>query len=257
MFRSNLSGTCSSDNAAQAEANRSRRTRIERLLIIVVTLVGFLAAWEIAGRMTNPLFFAPVSDVLREFWNELLDPRARLLNGFLETLSVFVPGFIIASVLGMALGVLMGRSNIAFQILDPYVTILYNTPRVALIPILLLWMGVGDLLKIYHRRTGGHLSGFREHDGRRARCQRPIHRAGALDERHRTAVALESHPASDISIHRGWPQARVWAEHSRRSSSPNSSSRYPGWEESCTLPPAPIRWPRCSDRSSSLQRWGF
>ena len=117
------------------------------MLIIVVTLVGFLAAWEIAGRMTNPLFFAPVSDVLREFWNELLDPRARLLNGFLETLSVFVPGFIIASVLGMALGVLMGRSNIAFQILDPYVTILYNTPRVALIPILLLWMGVGDLLK--------------------------------------------------------------------------------------------------------------
>jgi NitT/TauT family transport system permease protein len=94
------------------------------------------------------LFFAPVSDVMREFWKELIDPRARLLNGFLETLSVLIPGFVIACVLGVALGVLMGRSNLAYQILDPYVTILYNTPRVALIPILLLWMGVGDTLKI-------------------------------------------------------------------------------------------------------------
>ena len=51
-------------------------------------------------------------------------------------------------VLGVVLGVLMGRSNLAFQILDPYVTIFYNTPRVALIPVLLLWLGVGDTLKI-------------------------------------------------------------------------------------------------------------
>jgi ABC-type nitrate/sulfonate/bicarbonate transport system permease component len=134
--------------AARAEAERVRRARIERFVIIVVTLIGFLAAWEIAGRLTNPLFFAPVSDVMREFWKELIDPRARLLNGFLETLSVLIPGFVIACVLGVALGVLMGRSNLAYQILDPYVTILYNTPRVALIPILLLWMGVGDTLKI-------------------------------------------------------------------------------------------------------------
>jgi ABC-type nitrate/sulfonate/bicarbonate transport system permease component len=42
----------------------------------------------------------------------------------------------------------MGRNELAYHILDPHVTILYNTPRVALIPILLLWMGVGDLLKI-------------------------------------------------------------------------------------------------------------
>ena len=41
-----------------------------------VTLIGFLTLWEIAGRLSNPLFFAPVSDVLREFWLGLLDPRA-------------------------------------------------------------------------------------------------------------------------------------------------------------------------------------
>lgn len=134
--------------AAQAEAARLRRLKIERRVIVTLSLVAFLAAWEVAGRLTNPMFFAPISDVLRELWNALADPRARLLHGALETMSVLIPGFIIASVLGVVLGVLMGRSNLAYQILDPYVTIFYNTPRVALIPILLLWMGVGDLLKV-------------------------------------------------------------------------------------------------------------
>jgi NitT/TauT family transport system permease protein len=78
----------------------------------------------------------------------ILDPRERLLTAFLQTLSVLVPGFAIASVLGVAIGILMGRRNLAYQILDPYVTILYNTPRVVLIPIFMLWLGTGATMKI-------------------------------------------------------------------------------------------------------------
>ena len=92
------------------------------------------------SRTTNPLVTA--------FWDALLDPEARLLRALLETLSILVPGFVLACVVGVALGLLMGRNTVAYHLLDPYVTIFYNTPRVALIPILLLWMGVGDLLKI-------------------------------------------------------------------------------------------------------------
>jgi ABC-type nitrate/sulfonate/bicarbonate transport system permease component len=125
-----------------------RRSRIERLLIAATTLAGFLSLWEIVGHLTNPMFFAPVSEVLIQFWNQIIDPSHSLLNGLAETLAILLPGFVIASILGVALGVLMGRSNLALQILDPYVTIFYNTPRVALIPVLLLWLGVGDTLKI-------------------------------------------------------------------------------------------------------------
>lgn len=140
--------TSPGDIALLVEQAGIRRAKVDRLRVVVVSLVGVLALWEVAGRLSNPLFFAPVSDVLSQFWQEILDPRARLLNAFFETLAVLVPGFVIASVLGVALGVLMGRSNLGFQILDPYVTIFYNTPRVALIPLLLLWIGVGDPLKI-------------------------------------------------------------------------------------------------------------
>lgn len=134
--------------AREAELARIRRERLERNVIFALSAVFFLGAWEIVGRLSNPLFFAPVSHVLVELVDGLADPEMRLLQGLVETLSVLVPGFVIACVLGVALGIVMGRSNLAFQLLDPFVTILYNTPRVALIPILLLWLGVGTLLKV-------------------------------------------------------------------------------------------------------------
>ena len=135
-------------NARAREIARLGRERVERNLIVAASAIVFLAAWEIVGRLSNPLFFAPVSQVLIELVDGIADPDMQLLQGLVETLAVLVPGFVLAAVLGVALGLLMGRSNLAFQLLEPFVTILYNTPRVALIPILLLWLGVGALLKI-------------------------------------------------------------------------------------------------------------
>ena len=143
-----LAMTAPDDAALLAVRARVRRSKIDRFVIVAMTLAGFLSLWEISGHLTNPMFFAPVSEVLIAFWQQIIDPSHTLLSGLVETLAVLVPGFLIACILGLVLGVLMGRSNLALQILDPYVTIFYNTPRVALIPVLLLWLGVGDTLKI-------------------------------------------------------------------------------------------------------------
>src|SRR5579859_713256 len=129
------------DKVPAAERTRLRRLVWERRLIVAATLVVFLAMWELVGRLTNPMFFAPPSAIFSAFWEALTDPQAKLLLAVLQTLSILVPGFLLACVLGIGLGVLMGRSNLAYHILDPYVTIFYNIPRVALIPILLLWLG--------------------------------------------------------------------------------------------------------------------
>ena len=126
----------------------SLSTRAKFYLTTSITFVLLMSAWELVGRLTNPLFFAPISDIVVELVKAILDPRERLLTAFLQTLSVLVPGFVIASVLGVAIGILMGRRNLAYQILDPYVTILYNTPRVVLIPIFMLWLGTGATMKI-------------------------------------------------------------------------------------------------------------
>jgi ABC-type nitrate/sulfonate/bicarbonate transport system permease component len=76
------------------------------------------------------MFFAPVSEVLIAFWQQIIDPSHTLLNGLVETLAVLVPGFLIASILGLVLGVLMGRSNLALPISRPIRDyLLQHTPR--------------------------------------------------------------------------------------------------------------------------------
>lgn len=137
-----------SDAGVARYLRRKKRVRYDQWVTILLTLAVFLAVWEIVGRTTNPLFFAPISEVAVEFWIAITDPRMELLEGFVETLSVLLPGFIIASVLGIAVGILMGRNEVAYQLLEPFVTIFYNTPRVALIPILMLWLGIGLWMKI-------------------------------------------------------------------------------------------------------------
>lgn len=136
------------DDGVREYLARKRRVRIDQWITVVATAAAFLGAWEIVGRLSNPLFFAPFSEVFEEFLIAIADPRMRLLEGFLETLSVLIPGFVIASLLGIAIGMLMGRNEVAYQLLKPFVTIFYNTPRVALIPILMLWLGIGIWMKI-------------------------------------------------------------------------------------------------------------
>jgi len=123
-------------------------TRRKFYITVGTTFVILMVMWELVGRLTNPLFFAPPSDIAVEFFRAIVDPRQRLLYGFLETLGVLVPGFAIATIGGVAIGVLMGRRDVAFQLLEPYVNVLYNTPRVVLIPIFMLWLGTGSAMKI-------------------------------------------------------------------------------------------------------------
>jgi NitT/TauT family transport system permease protein len=61
---------------------------------------------------------------------------------------VFAVGLSAALVLGIVLGLLMGRYRLAEYILDPFVYAFDATPRVALIPLLLLWFGLGTSSKI-------------------------------------------------------------------------------------------------------------
>lgn len=117
--------------------------------IRLLTFLAFLLLWEVVGRYSNPLYLAPISEILRDFAAAVTDPKARLLHATLETLSLVVPGFLISAVAGIFIGLIMGRRETVCHFLEPYVLIFYNTPRVVLIPILMLWLGTGSLMKIW------------------------------------------------------------------------------------------------------------
>lgn len=55
--------TSAEDAALRAVRARIRRSKIDRIVIMTATLAGFLSLWEIVGHLTNPMFFAPVSEV--------------------------------------------------------------------------------------------------------------------------------------------------------------------------------------------------
>lgn len=112
-----------------------------RLVASVVFAVCFFAAWEIYGRMGNPLIFPPFSDVLAAFIDLVVS--GRLWEALWPSLQLLAAGFALALVAGLVLGVLVGRSRIADLSFSPYLAALYATPDIALVPIILVWFGFG------------------------------------------------------------------------------------------------------------------
>jgi ABC-type nitrate/sulfonate/bicarbonate transport system permease component len=110
------------------------------------SVILVLSLWEIFGRQVNPLFLSYPSAIIRAFFQLLV--AGDIQRQALGSLQVFAVGLTLALVLGIGLGLLMGRYRFAEYLLDPYVYALDATPRVALIPLLLLWFGLGTTSKI-------------------------------------------------------------------------------------------------------------
>lgn len=109
-------------------------------------LAAILVSWEVIGR-SRPILMSSPSSV----FNALTDRGfmlEQLLPALAQTLIGLAIGFAIAVVVGSTIGYLMGASRWVEAILEPYVTALYSTPRITLIPLLILWAGIGMELRI-------------------------------------------------------------------------------------------------------------
>jgi NitT/TauT family transport system permease protein len=71
-----------------------------------------------------------------------------LLAAAQESVHNLVIGFAIALVLGLLIGLGSARSWLAYNAVNPWLTALYSTPSVALVPFLSLWLGIGDTAKV-------------------------------------------------------------------------------------------------------------
>lgn len=116
--------------------------------IRIVTLAAVLLAWEVYGRTTNPALFTPFSGVVGAFI-ELGIESSDLWQATWDSLQAMVIGFALAIPAGIAVGVLMGRYRTAEYVLDPYVSFLYAMPTVAIVPLLVIWMGIGATVRIF------------------------------------------------------------------------------------------------------------
>ena len=115
-------------------------------VIRVASVLVVLVAWELYGRALNPVFLSYPVAIARALVE--LVQSGELLQATLQTLRSLVAGFSVALVIGIGVGFLMGRYRLVSLTLDPFVTALYNTPSVALIPLIQLWFGLGTTAKI-------------------------------------------------------------------------------------------------------------
>lgn len=110
------------------------------------SVVVVLGVWELLGRL-DPIVASYPSAIGAAFV-ELAFVENVLVPAFATTLHGLVVGFAIAAVLGIVIGFAMGRIRLVDLILDPYVSALYATPRIALVPLLVLWVGIDFELRV-------------------------------------------------------------------------------------------------------------
>lgn len=108
--------------------------------------VALLALWELAHRLLG-LSGLPGPATAFAALPELLSEREALVD-VLESVRRMAIGYVIAAVFGVSLGLLMGTSAFATGLLNPLIMMIYPIPKGALMPILMIWLGVGDLSKI-------------------------------------------------------------------------------------------------------------
>lgn len=119
----------------------------ERLLPTLV-IVGFILGWELFVRWRGiaPIFLPPPSSIAKYLMRMIMDGTLGLNLGA-TLLRIFV-GFIVAAVAGVTLGVVMGMWRIVARVADPWIAALYPLPKIALIPLLVIWLGTGEAYKI-------------------------------------------------------------------------------------------------------------
>lgn len=119
---------------------------IPRPLITTASIVLFLAAWEFFGRGVNPVFGSYPSAIAVAFWE--LARSGELGSALLESVQPFVVGYVLAIVIGVPVGLIVGRFRTMEAALGIYVTAGYAMPLVALVPLLILWLGLGFKVKV-------------------------------------------------------------------------------------------------------------
>ncbi len=122
--------------------------RLQSAFLASYPLLLVLLAWELTARagLIRPLFLPSLTEIARQFWVLLLD--GEIIDPLLVSLYRAFAGLALAVVIGVAAGLVMARSRFVDWALDPFVSIAFPAPKIAFVPIFILWFGIDHLSKI-------------------------------------------------------------------------------------------------------------
>jgi NitT/TauT family transport system permease protein len=133
------------DPSIKAKARETRIVIFSRIAIGAVLLL----LWEwISGRFVDEFWISSPSSIALAFvamWN-----NGGLMSSIYATVSEAIVGFGFGATFGMFVGVIFGANRLIAKVLDPYLVGFYSIPRIALIPLFILWFGIGFQTKVIY-----------------------------------------------------------------------------------------------------------
>jgi ABC-type nitrate/sulfonate/bicarbonate transport system permease component len=114
----------------------------------IISVVILLAAWEFVARsgIVTPFQLPALSKVLERIWSDAVSGDLAINTA--DTLYRAMAGFLIAAIGGVALGMAMSRLWLANWFFDPIISVGFPMPKIAFLPVVMLWLGVFDVSKI-------------------------------------------------------------------------------------------------------------
>ena len=131
--------------------SRSLWRQFESTIYGVASIVVLLVLWEVLPRIVTmsagtKLFFTMPSQVVGTLW--MMFATGSIWKPLGVSASGFGLGLAFAIVVGLPLGVLIGRSRTLNAMLDPFITAFNATPRLVFLPLVMLWFGLGLWSKV-------------------------------------------------------------------------------------------------------------
>ena len=134
------------ERAAKAAADRRRKEFFQSLVIRIISVTCVLTLWQVVGAQINPILFTTPIAVAKAAVTMI--GSGELWHYLWPSLVVMLYGLGLACIAGIAIGLLLARFRLVDAAFDMYITFLYSTPTVALVPLIVLWAGFETKAKV-------------------------------------------------------------------------------------------------------------
>ena len=134
---------------AEASAAYKFYLNQERKILGGVSVFIFLAIWELCGntfQLINPMFMSAPSLIVKAAWQ--MFASGEIWNDLYISGIEFAWGYILSIVVAIPFGIAIGWYKKFAYVCDPFVNAMNATPRVALLPLVIIWLGIGILSKV-------------------------------------------------------------------------------------------------------------
>lgn len=129
-----------------AQATPRAKFRLANGHITALSLIVVGTIWELAGPGMNPLFGSYPSAIWKA--GVRMAETGELSKAIISSLQPFAAGYLLAMIAGIPLGLLIGRYRVVEAALGIYITAGYAMPLIALVPLFMLWFGLGFTVKM-------------------------------------------------------------------------------------------------------------